>query len=125
MAMRRKVAVLVLAAGLMNGCASWRYIPNERAASTIKATNPTRVRFTLSDSTVEVVNPSIVNDSLVGTVQRGDVEQKASFALNSLDSLSVSSMNNRTAGWIFGGAWAVLMTATLIGILTVPATETR
>ena len=115
MATCRKVAVLVLAAGLMNGCAAWRYIPNERAATTIRETRPTRVRFAIGDSTVEVSNPSIVRDSLVGIVKRDDVKQKTSFALASLDSLSVRS-KSRTAAWIVAGAWATFVAAALISI---------
>jgi hypothetical protein len=115
MATCRKVAVLVQAAGLMNGCAAWRYIPTERAATIIRETKPTRVRFAIGDSTVEVSNPSIVRDSLVGTVKRGDVKQKTSFALTSLDSLSVRSKSH-TAGWIIVGAWATFVAAALISI---------
>jgi len=99
----------------MNGCAAWRHIPNERAATTISETKPTRVRFTFGDSTIEVSNPSIVRDSLVGTVKRGDVKQKTSFALTHLDSLSARS-KSRTAAWIVGGVWATFVAAALISI---------
>jgi hypothetical protein len=115
MATCRKVAVLVLAAGIMNGCAAWRYVPNERAATTIRETRPTRVRFAIGDSTVEVSNPSIVRDSLVGTVPRDDVKQKTSFALTSLDSLSVRSKSRRAA-WIVAGVWATFVAAALVSI---------
>ena len=112
----RFTAVLVLAVGPMNGCAAWRYIPNERAATTIKETNPRRARLTLGDSTVYVSNPSIVRDSLVGTVQRGDVKRKASFALNSVDSLGVPAIRNER--WIAAGILAAFLTAALISTPT-------
>ena len=100
----------------MNGCAAWRSIPHERAATTIKETNPRRARFALGDSIVYVSNPSIVRDSLVGTVQRGDVKQKASFALTSVDSLSVPSIRNEK--WVAAGILAVFLTAALISTPT-------
>jgi len=112
----RCTAVLVLAVGSMNGCAAWRFIPNERAATTIRETNPRRARLTVGDSTVYVSNPSIVRDSLVGTVQRADVRQKASFALTSVDSLSVPSI--RSERWIAAGILAAFLTAALISTPT-------
>jgi hypothetical protein len=108
--------VLVLTAGLTNGCAAWRYVPNERAATTIQETNPRRARFALGDSMVYVSNPSIVRDSLVGTVPRGDVKQKASFALSSVDSLSVPSIRNER--WIAAGIFVAFITAALISTPT-------
>jgi hypothetical protein len=101
--------VLILAAGLVNGCATWRYVPNENAAGTIRNLAPSRARVTAAGSTVEVTHPSVLNDSLIGTVEH-EGRYRTSFALGSIDSLSIRS-TNRTAGWVVAGVSAVLITA--------------
>lgn len=68
----------------------------------------------MDGSTVEVVHPSVLNDSLVGRIGT-DHKKRASYALGSIDSLSIRAQK-RTTGWVLAGVSVVLIVAFLASL---------
>jgi hypothetical protein len=104
----RGLLVSVLISALVVGCATWRHVPPDEIAKVIREAAPSRARVSSQGSTAEVSHPSVHNDSLVGTVGH-DKAQRASFALDAIDSLTYRS-TNRTAGWILAGGSVAFLT---------------
>ena len=81
----------------MVGCAVWKPIPTSGLQDLIRKERPSRVRIVRGDTLVEVHRPSVVADTLRGTVHTAGDERSVLVPMNAIDSAAVRA-NNRKLG---------------------------
>src|SRR5215204_689161 len=83
------LSCLLLSMLLSSGCAGWRTVSKEEMVREVLGYRPTKVRVISPDSTLEIRDPGIRADSLVGTASRRDRKEPVSLALAEIDSAAV------------------------------------
>ena len=104
----------IVCLALSSGCAGWRTVSREEMVREVHGYHPTSVRLLYADSTLEVRDPSVRGDSLVGTAWRWGSTKPVSIALTSVDSASVRGTVRKPAMFL-----AIPIAAfTLVAVIT-------
>ena len=107
---------LVLCLLSSSGCAGWRTVSREELVREVRGYHPTKVRVSLADSTLEVRDPAVRADSLVGTAKHWGAVKPVSFALARVDSAEVPG-NLRKPALLLAIPMAALMIAAVVSVI--------
>jgi len=105
--------VLVLTLVNASGCAGWRTVSREDLSREVRGYRPSKVRVFQADSVLEVRDPSIRADSLVG--KRDRTRAPVTLSLAAVDSAAVQGNTRSRALWVgvpivvFMAAWVIVM----------------
>jgi hypothetical protein len=111
------LSCLLLSMLLSSGCAGWRTVSKEEMVREVLGYRPTKVRVISPDSTLEIRDPGIRADSLVGTASRRDRREPVSLALAEIDSAAVPG-NHRKITRILAVPVAAAFIAAALALLS-------
>ena len=116
-ARRTTALAIALCLALSSGCAGWRTVSREEMVREVRGYRPSKIRLVYPDSTVEVRDPAIRADSLMGTVKRWGAMKPIAVSLADVDRAEVPGNLRKPARW-FGVPVMALMAATIVLVLT-------
>ena len=87
----RRPIVFLLIVSLMfsSGCSGWRTVSRDEMVRDVRGHKTAKVRVLYPDSTLEISNPSVRTDSLVGTAKLRGARRPISIPLAEVDSVAV------------------------------------
>ena len=103
---------------LSSGCAGWRTVSREEMVREVRGYHPTSVRLLYPDSTLEVRDPSVRGDSLMGTARKWGATRPVTIALTSVDSASIRGTIRKPAKFL-----AIPLAVVTLAVVVVSLTD--
>ena len=115
LALRLKLSFIAGALMLFTGCAVWRPLGIDEAASVISNDRPSRVRVTLQDTVVTVMHPRISGNMMMAVREDGSFGDSLAVPLGEIRQVELRRPNTR-ATRIFAVTSVLVAALILVGL---------